>query len=104
IREVGSHDAQILASHELPDPAQRGRNAEFFLFTPDYIGSEATLYAPTTLPAAATQRAQDADIGIDLATAVAISGAAVSSNSGRVVSGALSPTLALLNARLGYWL
>lgn len=101
---VGNPRANLPSHEEATDPAQRGRNAEFFLFTSDYIGSDSTLYAPTVLAARHTGRLEDNDIGIDLATAVAISGAAISSNSGRVLSGVLSPTLALLNARLGYWL
>lgn len=104
LRNVGNPKARPRSGEAAADPAQRGRNAEFFLFTSDYIGSESTLYAPTILPAKHSGRVEDNDIGIDLATAVAISGAAVSSNSGRVGSGVLSPTLALLNARLGYWL
>jgi len=102
--DIGNPRSTLQREAEAPDPAQRGRNAEFFLFTSDYVGSDSTLYAPTVLPSRHTGRAVDNDIGIDLATAVAISGAALSSNSGRVLSGVLSPTLALLNARLGYWL
>ena len=41
---------------------------------------------------------------LDLATAAAISGAAVSSSMGRFGLGLLGPTLALLNLRLGFWL
>jgi hypothetical protein len=104
LSKIGNPRTKLPSQEDAADPAQRGRNAEFFLFTSDYMGSDATLYTPTMLPAARTGRPADNDIGMDLATAVAISGAAVSSNSGRVVSGALSPTLALLNARLGYWL
>jgi hypothetical protein len=44
------------------------------------------------------------DTELDLATAVAISGAAASSNNGRLGLGILAPTLSLLNIRLGYWL
>jgi hypothetical protein len=80
-----------------PDPAKRGRNAEFFLFSKGFIGSDATGYASAALMA-------EEDRQIDLATAVAISGAAVSSSMGRVGIGFLGPTLALLNLRLGYWL
>jgi hypothetical protein len=41
---------------------------------------------------------------LDLATAMAISGAAASSNMGASSIRPLTPTLALLNVRLGYWL
>ncbi|ATU90817.1 patatin-like phospholipase family protein [Phyllobacterium zundukense] len=79
------------------DPAKRGRNAEFFLFSKGFVGSDATGYASTEAMTANEPQ-------LDLATAAAISGAAVSSSMGRVGIGFLSPTLALLNLRLGYWL
>ena len=76
---------------------KRARNADFFVFSRDYIGSHATGYVPTTemerrLPA------------LDLATAMAISGAAASPNMGAQSLRILTPTLALLNIRLGYWM
>ena len=76
---------------------RRGRNADFFLLSPRFVGSESTEYVATT----------DYDtlkMGIDLATAMAISGAAASSNMGAQSIKPLTPTLALLNVRLGYWL
>jgi hypothetical protein len=76
---------------------RRGRNADFFLFSPRYIGSYATDYAPMR----AFERASPE---LDLATAMAISGAAASSNMGSSSIRPLTPTLALLNVRLGYWL
>src|SRR5262249_41418926 len=42
--------------------------------------------------------------GFDLATAMSISGAAASSNMGSQSIKPLTPTLAILNIRLGYWL
>jgi len=76
---------------------RRGRDADFFLFSPLYTGSLATGYARTReLEAIAP--------ALDLATAMAISGAAVSSNMGAQSIRPLTPTLALLNFRLGYWL
>jgi hypothetical protein len=76
---------------------RRGRNADFFLFSPLHVGSEATHYASTL--------AMEAIEGsLDLATAMAISGAAASSNMGSSSIRPLTPTLALLNVRLGYWL
>ncbi|WP_246658396.1 patatin-like phospholipase family protein [Rhizobium sp. FKY42] len=74
----------------------RRRKADFFTFTPDYIGSEATGYLPTNIY-------RDAEPDIDLATAIAISGAAVSSAMGQVGKALFAPTLSLLNLRLGYW-
>ncbi|MCP3369792.1 cell division protein [Bradyrhizobium cajani] len=76
---------------------RRGRNADFFVFSPLYVGSEATRYAKTP----AVERLEQT---LDLATAMAISGAAASSNMGSNSIKALTPTLALLNVRLGYWL
>ncbi|MDA9425136.1 MULTISPECIES: patatin-like phospholipase family protein [Bradyrhizobium] len=76
---------------------RRGRNADFFVFSPLYVGSEATRYARTP----AVERLEQS---LDLATAMAISGAAASSNMGSNSIKALTPTLALLNVRLGYWL
>jgi hypothetical protein len=76
---------------------RRGRNADFFLFSALYLGSEATGYAETVK----FERVQP---GLDLATAIAISGAAASSNMGSSSIKSLTPTLALLNVRLGYWL
>jgi hypothetical protein len=76
---------------------RRGRNADFFVFAPCHIGSAATGYAPT---AAFEKKAK----GLDVATAMAISGAAASSNMGSKSIRPLRPTLALLNIRLGYWL
>lgn len=80
-----------------PDPAKRGRNAEFFIFSKHAVGSESTRYAD---PEALSRIQPD----LDLAAAAAISGAAVSSSMGRIGIGLLGPTLALLNLRLGFWL
>jgi len=75
---------------------RRGRNADFFLFSPAYIGSVATGYCKTKTMEDATT--------LDLATAMAVSGAAFSSNMGASSIRALTATLALLNVRTGYWL
>jgi hypothetical protein len=76
---------------------RRGRNADFFLFSSGYTGSAATGYART-------EELQRRCPDLDLATAMAISGAAASSNMGHNSIRPLTPTLALLNVRLGYWL
>lgn len=76
---------------------KRGRNAEFFTFTPHFVGSHLTDYAPT-----ATMELEDSRL--DLASAMAISGAAASANMGSSTVRSLSPTLSLLNIRLGYYL
>ena len=76
---------------------QRGRNADFFVFSPNYIGSAATKYA-------STKSIESYDNDVDVATAMAISGAAASANMGGGTIKALTPTLTILNVRLGYWL
>ncbi len=76
---------------------KRGRNADFFIFTPEYTGSQATGYV-------GSKRLWNDDMMLDLATAMAISGAAVSANMGAGTIRLLTPTLALLNVRLGKWL
>jgi hypothetical protein len=93
---------------------RRGRNADFFTFTPDYIGSDLTLFAQTRTPAIPPTPAtpgmpptpvmERVDPRLDLGSAMAISGAALSANMGSNTVRWLSPTLALLNIRLGYWL
>jgi hypothetical protein len=97
-----SRQADAQAQAETPDefsadPAKRGRNAEFFLLSRHFIGSDATGYA-------CSRELNKQQPELDLAAAVAISGAAVSSSMGRIGIGLLGPTLALLNLRLGYWL
>lgn len=76
---------------------KRGRNADFFEFTPEYTGSEATGWVGTS-------DIETVEPKLDLGTAMAISGAAVSPNMGSATIKPLVPTLALLNIRLGYWL
>jgi hypothetical protein len=76
---------------------RRGRNADFFIFTPKYIGSKTTGYVRT-------EEIEEVAAGLTLATAMAASGAAVSSNMGAETIKPLTATLALLNVRLGYWL
>lgn len=76
---------------------RRGRNADFFTFSPRFSGSKATRYVKT--------KALEEHTGdLDLATAMAVSGAAASANMGSNTIKALTPTLTLLNVRLGFWL
>jgi hypothetical protein len=75
---------------------RRGRNADFFLFSRCYIGSEATGYVQTN----AAEKAVD---GLNIGTAMAISGAAAAPNMGMASVRPLSPTIAFLNVRLGRW-
>jgi hypothetical protein len=76
---------------------KRGRNADFFLFSSQFVGSKTTGYV-------ATRDMEQIPNGLDLATAMAVSGAAASSSMGAESIKPLTPTLALLNIRLGYWL
>ena len=76
---------------------RRGRNADFFIFSPLFTGSEATGYVETA-------QMEKEMTGLTAGTAMAVSGAAASSNMGSATIKPLVPTLAILNVRLGYWL
>lgn len=78
-------------------PAMRGRLTDFFSFTPDFCGSPITGYW-------ATRRIEAANPTLDLAVAMAISGAAVSPRMGLQDRPGLGFWLSLMNVRLGYWL
>jgi hypothetical protein len=82
---------------------QRGRDADFFTFTRDFVGSDLTHFAVTSIRTT-TNDMETVDHRLDLGSAMAISGAALSANMGSSTLRWLSPTLALLNIRLGYWL
>jgi Patatin-like phospholipase len=76
---------------------RRGRNADFFFFSSAYCGSDSTGYVPTAANQAILKLP-------DVGTAMAISGAAASSNMGGNTVWGMAPTLALLNIRLGHWM
>ena len=76
---------------------RRGRNADFFIFSPLFTGSAATGYVETP----SMEKEMN---GLTAGTAMAVSGAAASSNMGSATIKALVPTLAILNVRLGYWI
>jgi len=76
---------------------RRGRNADFFIFSPLFTGSAATGYVET-------EQMEKDMTGLTAGTAMAVSGAAASSNMGSATIKPLVPTLAILNIRLGYWL
>ncbi|MBR0850600.1 patatin-like phospholipase family protein [Bradyrhizobium diazoefficiens] len=80
-----------------PFANRRGRNADFFIFSKCYVGSEATGYVDTQLAEKATD-------GLNVGTAMAISGAAAAPNMGMASMRPLSATIALLNVRLGRWI
>ena len=79
-----------------PFANQRGRNADFFIFSRCFIGSEATEYVET-------EKAEWVVDGLNIGTAMAISGAAAAPNMGMASIRPLSPTIAFLNVRLGRW-
>lgn len=74
-----------------------GRHGDFFLFSKRFIGGEITRYCRT-------EEMQRASRHVDLATAMAISGAAAAPNMGKVTVKPLVFILAMLNIRLNYWL
>jgi hypothetical protein len=76
---------------------KRGRNADFFIFSRGYVGSEATGYVDT-------KKATSEVDGLNIGTAMAISGAAAAPNMGMASIRPLSPTIAFLNIRLGRWM
>ncbi len=80
-----------------PDANRRERNADFFHFSPTATGSASSGFLRTDV-------FERADKKLTLASAMAISGAAVSSNMGSASQRPFTATLALLNLRLGYWL
>lgn len=77
------------------DLSLRGRMADHFLFSKFYCGSRRLGYSPTE---------SYADGEMDLATAMAISAAAVSPQSGQQTKAGLAVLMSLLNLRLGQWL
>jgi hypothetical protein len=81
-----------------PEVTRSGRKADFFVFTPLHVGSVATGYART-----ADMEKDKRWAAMDVFTAVAISGAAASSNMGSQSIRPLRFALSLLNVRLGYW-
>lgn len=72
------------------------RKAASFVMTPSYCGSAETGYT-------STQTYDDTNGGITIGRAIAVSGAAVSSNMGYHSSRFVSMLLAFFNIRLGYW-
>jgi hypothetical protein len=89
----------INATVNLPSsasPVLRDRKGDFFLFSKLWTGSSAVGYTPTRCWA--TRRRP-----IDLASAMAISGAAASPQMGLGSFPTLSALMTLLNIRLGFW-
>ena len=79
------------------DPALKDRGCDFFLFSKKWIGSTAVGYHP-----AKDWKTNGA--AVDLATAMAVSGAAFSSYMGLGSMPTLTALLTFLNVRLGFWI
>lgn len=75
----------------------RDRRGDFFIFSKHWCGSAATGYS-------STGQWKSNGAAVDLATAMAISGAAVSPQMGPNSVSSLSALMTLLNLRLGYWI
>jgi hypothetical protein len=76
---------------------RRGRHAESFIFSKCYVGSEPTGYCKTTNMESQSRH-------LNLATAMAISGAAAAPNMGKETNRLFAFFLSMLNVRLDYWL
>ena len=76
--------------------ALRERRSDFFLFSREYCGAPSIGYRKTS-----EWKTNDADA--DLATAMAVSGAAASSYMGLGSISSLTALLTFLNVRLGFW-
>ena len=79
------------------NPELRGRNGDFFMISKHYCGAAVLGYS-------GTQNVVAKDPHIDLGSAMAISGAAASTNMGWQSRANLRFWLGLMNIRLGYWL
>ncbi|WP_460552571.1 hypothetical protein [Comamonas piscis] len=75
----------------------KDRGGDFFLMSKHWIGSTSTGYFKTSQWKAGTD-------SIDLATAMAVSGAAASPQMGLMSKRSLAPLLSLMNVRLNYWI
>ena len=79
------------------NPELRGRNGDFFVLSPFFCGSPICGYVDTSF-------VERSDPHIDLGTAMAISGAAASTNMGWRTLPNFRFLMAVFNVRLGYWL
>jgi len=87
----------VLNAEAGKNPELRGRNGDFFLFSRHYCGCPLTGYITT-------EKMQEANPSIDLGTAMAISGAAASTNMGSKTLRRMRFLMTLFNVRLGYWM
>jgi hypothetical protein len=86
------------------DLATQNRKATSFTVSPFHAGASGTGYRRTRPTDDKPHQLYGADEGISLGTAMAISGAAASPNSGYHSSPTVTFLMTLFNARLGWWL
>ena len=86
-----------LNTKKFPEEFRKGRHAEPFFLSSLYSGSRITGYCKTS-------QLEEQQKDVTLSTAVATSGAAVSSHMGVNSNPALRFILSVLNIRLGYWM
>lgn len=86
--------ANLPASRE---PNLRGRDCDFYVFSRHYCGGPVCGYVTT-------ETIEKLDPHVDLGTAMAVSGAAASTNMGVKTLRQYRWLIAMLNVRLGYWL
>ena len=79
------------------NPNLRDRNADFFVFSKNFVGGESTGYL-------ATKEFESAASDVTAATAMAVSAGAASPNMGQYTISMLSFLLTMVNLRLGYWI
>lgn len=87
----------VLNAEAGKNPELRGRDGDFFLFSRHYCGCPLTGYITT-------EEMQEANPCLDLGTAMAISGAAASTNMGSKTLKKMRFLMTLFNVRLGYWM
>ena len=87
----------VLNAQAGKNPELRGRNCDFFLFSRHFCGCPLTGYITT-------EDMEKGNPGLDLGTAMAISGAAASTNMGSKTLRRLRFIMTLFNVRLGYWM
>lgn len=87
----------LLNLNRVEEEYKNGRNGDFFIFSKKFIGGETTGYCKTA-------EMQKVSPNLDLATAMAVSGAAAAPNMGKITIKPLIFVLAMLNVRLNYWI
>ncbi len=87
----------LLNLNETEERYKTGRHGDFFIFSKKYIGGKLTGYVET-------REMEAVSSNVDLATAMAISGAAAAPNMGKITIKPLLFILGMLNVRMNYWL